>query len=165
MLGYPKDLREFASDSGALERFIILALFAMATCIPEVRDRNYFFVFYLVLHGKDEIKLPQRLVRIVTQQRKQSFRHPKLKIVAYGEMSAFLPWKARQHLLNQSRLAVTNIDPLRKTTDKSGCVRQIRADCCKEVLMAVQQSNSAGYVAHHQVVLKFLEKLAGHARI
>ena len=31
--------------------------------------------------------------------------------------------------------------------------------------MAVQQSNSAGYLAHHQVVLQFLEKLARHARI
>src|SRR5579864_5072610 len=79
-------------------------------------------------------------------------------------MSAPFARKARQHLLNQSRLAITNIDPLGKTADKSGCVWQLRANRCKKVLMAIQQFNSAGYVAHHQVVLQFLEKLARHAR-
>src|SRR6476661_3025336 len=79
-------------------------------------------------------------------------------------MAALFPRKPRKDLLNQSRLAVADIDPLRKTADKSGCVRQVRANRCKEVLMAIQQFNTAGNVAHHQVVLQLLEKLAGHAR-
>ena len=35
----------------------------------------------------------------------------------------------------------------------------------EEVLMAVEQFNTAGDMSHHQVVLQFLEKLARHARV
>jgi hypothetical protein len=133
--------------------------------VPEVRDCHHFFVFQFILHGKHEIKLTKRLVRIVPQKREQPFRHTQLQIVIHGKMSALLPRKACQHLLNQSRLAISDINPLSKTADKSGRIRLLRADMRKEVFMAVQQFNAAGYVAHHQVVFKFLEKLAGHARI
>ena len=35
----------------------------------------------------------------------------------------------------------------------------------KEVLMAIEQFNTAGDVAHREVVPQFMEKLARHARI
>ena len=91
--------------------------------------------------------------------------HPKLKIIVYWKTPAGFSWKTGQHLFNQSRLAIPDIDPLSKTTNKSSCVWQLRADRGKEVLMAVQQFNAARYLAHHQVVLQLLEKLARYAGI
>ena len=60
-LGKTQRLGQFASDSGALQRFIILALLAMAARVPEVRDRHQLLVFNLLLHGKHHVKLTQAL--------------------------------------------------------------------------------------------------------
>jgi hypothetical protein len=136
----------------------------MAAGVPEVRNRNHLLVFYFVLHGKDEVELSQSFVRIVAQQREQAFRHPKLKIIANGEPPALLSRKTRKRLLNQSRLAIADIDPLREATYKCSSIRLLWANMSEEVLVAVEQLNSAGDVAHRKVVPQFMEELARNAR-
>jgi hypothetical protein len=152
-------LGQFAPNTCALQGLIVLALLAMAASVPEMRYSNDFLVFNLLLHGEHQIKLPQCFVGMVTQERKQPFCHPELKIVIYGETPTLLFGKARQQLFNQVRLAIADIDPLSQAAYKFGAVAMPRAHCAEKVRMLFQHRNSAGNLAHHQVVLQLLQKL------
>jgi hypothetical protein len=68
-------------------------------------------------------------------------------------------------LLNQSRFAIPDIYPLRKATYKGSRIRLLRANMREEMLVAVEQFNTAGNVAHGEVVPQFMKKLVRNARI
>src|SRR6476661_3213872 len=80
-------------------------------------------------------------------------------------MPALLFGKARQQLLDQIRLAIAYIDPLRQAADEGRGIHLLRAHGGKEVLVLIEQGNTARDVAHHQVVFQLLEKLARDAGI
>ena len=96
------------------ERLIVLAFHPQTAALPEIRDRQEFFVIGLFFESQHKIEVRDGLLFGFLGHSDHAFRQPQVQIILQWQAGTDGPRKARDNLLHERRTLEANIHPLRE---------------------------------------------------